>query len=273
MAHETKKTDWGKRIALRKHIREETDPTKKQAFLEEKGGFGRLTRGQRIDLANLRALGTIQEMPTEAAISPVREEQKGVMREFMDIYRQGGLTPADRARLQQIQDITGQQARGRRGALEEQFMARGQFGGGSQLALQQMANQAALTAASQYGGDVAGRAEQRALSALSQTGGLAGQISGAEELISRFNIQTEMTKQQLISQGYSDQAAQEIAEREANQKMWGNILKTTAGFAAAIPTGGLSLAPALGSLGGGQTSFGLPAGPDFTAGFSGLGLP
>jgi len=277
MAHETKKTKTAQRYQLRKHIRKETDPTKKQAFLEEKGDIGRLTRSQRTDLLNLKALNTLRDIQTEAEVSPVREEQKEVMREFMDIYRQKGLTAADRARLQQIQDITGQQARGARGALAEQAMARGQFGGGSQLALQQLANQAAAQTAAQYGGDVAQRAEQRALGALAQTGGLAGQISGAEEVISRFNVQTEMAKQQLISQGYSEQAAQEIAEKQANLQFFGGLIGLGGQIGgAALTAGAGGKAPSLGGGGGGfggLTSFGLPTGPTISPGPGFSGLP
>lgn len=117
-----------------------------------------------------------------------------------EISSSGGLTAADRSRLNQIAQDEARQSRGAREAIIQNAQARGMGGSGLELMAQLQNQQDAATRQSTRDLDVAGMAQERALQALMQQGNLAGQISNqsfnqqaqkaqAQDAIAQFNAQ------------------------------------------------------------------------------------
>lgn len=136
----------------------------------------------------------------DIAVDPrYAEAQLAALSELSRIGEEGGLTPADRAALQETAESTAATERGIRGAIEQQARARGLGGSGMELAQQLVAAQGASQEGARAGRDVAQMAQNRALAALQGAGQLGGQIRGQEygeqadlararDLISRFNL-------------------------------------------------------------------------------------
>lgn len=120
---------------------------------------------------------------------------------------QTGMTSADRARLNQIQQQMATQEQGQRQAIMQNYAQRGLAGSGNELLAQLTNAQNAANQANQSGLNVAANAQQNALSALGQYGGMAGQMNQqqfgqnaqtaqAADLMNRFNIQNQLGQQQ-----------------------------------------------------------------------------
>lgn len=120
---------------------------------------------------------------------------------------QTGMTSADKARLNQIQQQTAAQAEGQRQSVLQNFQQRGIGGSGNELLAQLQASQNAANQANQGGLQVAANAQQNALSALGQYGNAAGnmnnqqyqqqsQAAQAQDQLNRFNVQNQQGVQQ-----------------------------------------------------------------------------
>lgn len=109
-------------------------------------------------------------------------------------YKQQGLTLADRVAQEEATQQARQAERMQRGAIEQEMAARGQRGGGAELAARLSAAQGTANAAHRAGAQAAAAAQGRALQALLASGQLGGAYQGAEaqrsaarDLMSRFN--------------------------------------------------------------------------------------
>lgn len=147
---------------------------------------------------------------------------------------QTGMSSADRARLNQIQQQMATQAEGQRQAVLQNFAQRGLAGSGNELLAQLQASQNAANQANQQGLGVAGQAQQNALQALSQYGNQAGAMEGqqfnqqtqaaqAQDLLNRFNVQNQQQQQarnvgmQNAAQQYNLQNQQGIQNANVGQ--------------------------------------------------------
>lgn len=119
---------------------------------------------------------------------------------------QTGVNSADRARLNQIQQQIHTQNEGQRQQIMQNFAQRGLSGSGNELLAQLTNSQNAANQANQEGLGVSANAQQNALSALGQYGGLAGQMNQqqfgqnsqtaqAADLMNRFNVQNQLGQQ------------------------------------------------------------------------------
>lgn len=134
-------------------------------------------------------------------------KQQASLAALDQIATSGGMTLTDKANLADIQGQAAMQDRGRREAIQQNMQARGLGGSGQELLAQLASSQAATNQGSQAGMDVAGRAQERALQSILQSGQLAGDIrqQGWEEqaqkaqaldAISQFNQNNLMGTQQ-----------------------------------------------------------------------------
>lgn len=117
-----------------------------------------------------------------------------------------GLTPEDKASLNQIRRSSEQQAKAGDETILQNMQSRGMGGSGQELALRGISNQQAMQNASQQGDQLAATAYKRALDAIAQAGGLGGQMENqqfgeqaqqaqAQDLINKFNIQNRQDVQ------------------------------------------------------------------------------
>lgn len=135
----------------------------------------------------------------------LKKNQMAALQGLQDISDSGGMTAADEANLQKIQNQENSAARGKREAIIQNAQARGLGGSGLELMSQMQNAQDSATRASQRDMDVAGQAQQRALEALMQQGQMSGQmqnqefnqkaqVAGANDAISRFNAQNQQAQ-------------------------------------------------------------------------------
>lgn len=140
--------------------------------------------------------------PSEAAKAQADAESlaaaKSALGSIEDVYRQGGMTEADKARLEQIQRANAMEARAAREAIMSDTAARGQSTSGNRLVSLLNASQNAANRNNQMGLGVEINAEERALNAMRDAGllgrGLASdeftrqfQTGSAADEINRFN--------------------------------------------------------------------------------------
>ena len=130
----------------------------------------------------------------------LQNDQMAALNALKAISEGGGLTAADQANLNRVQNEAAQSDRGRREAIMQNMQQRGMSGGGQSLLAQLQSNQAATDRANQAGLDIAGMAQQRALDAIMQSGSLAGNmqnqaynqqanLAAAKDAIAKFNAQ------------------------------------------------------------------------------------
>jgi hypothetical protein len=153
------------------------------------------------------------------ATDPVlRQAQLNALSRLQGIGEAGGMTGEDRARLMQIESETNANLKGNQDAIMQNLAARGMGGGMTEMVNRQLGAQAAANRQAQLGMDVKAQAERRALEALMQSGGMAGQMQGqdfsqaaskaqAQDAISKFNA---MNQQQVLANqiGAKNQAQQ-----------------------------------------------------------------
>lgn len=106
----------------------------------------------------------------------MRGAQMEALQGLQDVYHEGGLTPIDRARLQQIQDEQASVEKGQREAIMDNARRRGVSGSGMEIAAQMMAQQGAADRAGRAGLETAAMAQQRALEAMMESGRMGGEI-------------------------------------------------------------------------------------------------
>ena len=145
-----------------------------------------------------------------------KQAQMQALTGLQDVANQGGLTSIDKARMNDIANQEGVQARGAREAISQNAAERGVGGSGLEF-LSQLKNQQS-TASDQSNRDtsVAADAQQRALQALVDSGTMAGNIRGqdyseasqkaaAEDAINRFNAANQQ-QTNLYNTGVQNQA-------------------------------------------------------------------
>ena len=125
-----------------------------------------------------------------------RSAQANALQQMQDIASQGGLTSADRARLQDIRNQEAIAEKGQRESILQNAQSRGVAGSGLELAQQLAAQQGGATRASSRDLGVADIAQQRALAAIQNSAQIGGNLQGqdyqrasAQDEINRFNTE------------------------------------------------------------------------------------
>lgn len=171
------------------------DITKMQVQLEQLVQQGSITPEE--------AQAVLQQQSEMSGISTdprFKQAQMDALMGLQEISDEGGLTAADRAKLNQINTEENTAARGQREAILQNMAARGLGGSGMELLSQMQNQQESATRKSQRDMDVAALAQERALQALMQAGQMGGQmqaqefgqqaqVAGAQDAINRFNAQ------------------------------------------------------------------------------------
>ncbi len=145
------------------------------------------------------AVSQIQEDPS------LRAAQVGALNQLQSAGRTG-FTPADQAAIAQLMSQTNANTQGQQQALAQKFAQMGQAGSGTQLAQQLAATQGGANTANANALQLAGLASQNALSALSQSGNLGGQVrsqdfsnaqqkAAAADAVNKFNTQNQLANQ------------------------------------------------------------------------------
>lgn len=147
-------------------------------------------------------------------------QQQGAINQLGQIAQSGGLNLADRAAQNQLEQTLSRNNSARQSQLAQQYAARGQLGSGAQLAMDLTNNQNAAMNANNQAQSLAGQAQQRAMQAIIQQGGLAKGMSDdeyarqaaaaqANDSINRFNAgqrtNTGEYNNKLQGQSYEDQ--------------------------------------------------------------------
>jgi hypothetical protein len=146
-----------------------------------------------------------------------------------------GLNAQDRANLNQIRTQMASDQQAKLGQIMQNAQARGQAGGGAELAAALSSAQGGANQASQQGDRLAAMASQNALNAASQSGQMAGQLRGQDTSINsqnanianemnRFNTQNQIANQRQNVQAqnaanlYNTQIGQNIANANTGQQ-------------------------------------------------------
>lgn len=106
------------------------------------------------------------------------EAQRDALRAMQEVYQQGGMTAADRARHLQAREMAGQQMRATREADTSQLQARGMGGSGQALVSMLGAQQQGASALAGQDASMLQDAQRRALQAMQASGQAAGQMRG-----------------------------------------------------------------------------------------------
>lgn len=173
----------------------------KQIYFQQYQNAGQLTPAQEQAILS----GPSAEAQVKANPELVKAQMQAL--NTLKGITQTGMTSADKARLNQIQQQLQTQAEGQRQAIMQNYAQRGLAGSGNELLAQLTNAQNAANQANQGGLNVAANAQQNALSALGQYGGLSGQMNQqqfgqqaqtaqAADLMNRFNVQNQLAQQQ-----------------------------------------------------------------------------
>ncbi len=207
--------------------------------------------------------------------------------ELKKLSDNGGLSLGDTAALNEIEGNLNRNASGRDAALRNQYAARGQLGGGAQLAMELNQNQQAGERANQQGESVAAQAQARALAAIKEQAGLGRQMSQddydkkaaaakAADLIKERNVansmQANQQNNQWLNQGFQNDLSKAqgqaglIPQGVAVQEAIGNVNKNyTLGQGSQINQDIGSIGGAVGGMGGGGGSKNNPSSPGSTS--------
>jgi hypothetical protein len=132
---------------------------------------------------------------------------------------QAGLTPDERSQQRLLQQQNQQANNANQQSIIQNMQARGIQGGGAEIASRLGASQNAANQGSSAADQVSSMAQQRALQAIAQSGGMAGRINqqqfgqqatiaGAQDQMNRFNVQNQMAiNQQNVNAANQAQAA------------------------------------------------------------------
>jgi hypothetical protein len=113
-------------------------------------------------------------------------QERSAISALEDIYNSGGLTDADRQRLQASQMQIGQGMRSQREADAAALQARGMGGSGAEIASMLGAQQSGANASFSAMADVNTQAQQRALEAMTSAGQMAGSRAGAADQFNQW---------------------------------------------------------------------------------------
>lgn len=148
-----------------------------------------------------------------------RLDEQAAIAAMDNIAKSGGLTLADKAALDKLERTLSRNAGARNASIANQFAARGQLGGGQQLAMQLDAAQNATEHANEAGENTAAQAQKRAMDAVLEKGKLSHSMSSedyarkaraaeAEDAIARFNASMSMdaakSNNDTASRAYND---------------------------------------------------------------------
>lgn len=191
-----------------------------------------------------------------------------------------GLTPDERAAMRQEQARIAQQGQATQQSIIQNLAARGQAGGGAEIAARLGASQAAAQQGSEAADRASAIAAQRALQAISSSGGMAGQMeqqqfgeqaqrAQAADVMNRFNVEAQIGRQQRnvaasnaaqaanlanlqrIRDMNVQQANQELYNQQARQRQyWADKLAYAQSYGA--PLGGMGQAQAQAAQQAGQ---------------------
>jgi hypothetical protein len=143
----------------------------------------------------------------DVSVDPrLRDAQMNALAKLQEVG-DTGLTPEDKANLNQIRRSSAQQAKAGDESILQNMQARGMGGSGQELALRGISNQQAMQNASQQGDQLAATAYKRALDAIAQSGqmgtsmeaqqfGEQSQVAQAQDAISKFNVANRQDVQQ-----------------------------------------------------------------------------
>jgi hypothetical protein len=188
------------------------------------------------------------------------QAQQSALGQLSQIAEEGGLTATDRARIRATQDEFRTTERGSREALDRRAAELGIAGSDYNLLSQQIAGQSAADRASREGTDIAALAEQRALEAIMNKAGVAGQIGSqeygkmaekarAQDAIAAFNAANRQSvagenvmarnvaqaqnlaeKQRLADENIRSKNIEEVRRKDLIQKNYENALRRAAGM-------------------------------------------
>ena len=160
----------------------------------------------------------------DVSVDPRLRGQQMQALEQLSQFGEAGLTDSEKAQQQMMmRDVAGQ-AQAREKSILQDMAQRGMSGSGAELAARLGSSQAAAERGSMEQAQLAGQAQQRALQAITQGAGMAGQIRGQEygeqseaaraaDEIARFNAanraqaqqQQEIHNKALAAQGFQQQ--------------------------------------------------------------------
>lgn len=148
----------------------------------------------------------------------LRQAQLNALAKLQDVGAAGGRDSQFLANQAQLESDVNTNTQGQQGAIMQNLATRGMGGGGQEMVARQLAAQGGANRQAQMGMDAKAQADQRALSAIMQSGQLGGQMQAqdfsqasqkaqAADAISRFNAQNQ---QNVIGQnvGARNQAQQ-----------------------------------------------------------------
>lgn len=147
-----------------------------------------------------------------------RQAQMGALAKLQSIGNAGGRDAQFMADQSQLESDVNAQEAGHEGAIQQSLAAKGLNGGMSELVQRNLSAQGAANREAQMGMDAKAQAQQRALSALSQSGTLAGQMQAqdfgqasakaqAADAINKFNTQNTQSVQNANVQAKNQAAA------------------------------------------------------------------
>ncbi len=146
----------------------------KRIILEKFKSAGILTP----ELEHNISLGVSQASQTKTDPKLQADQQEAL--QLIKQRAQGGLSPVERANLDEIRQNAAQNTRAKTDQLLQSFAQRGQGGGGASLAAQLAAAQSGNQEQARAGLQQGAIASQNALSAIGQQGSMAGQMRGQD---------------------------------------------------------------------------------------------
>lgn len=136
----------------------------------------------------------------------LRQAQMGALQTLSQVGVTG-LRPEDRAALNQVRAEVQRDAEAKRQQIIQNMQARGQAGGGAELAASLLSSQGATETAAEQSDRLAAQASQNALAAIQQAGNLGGSIRSqdfnvaqakaqAADAFRQFDVQNQIAQQQ-----------------------------------------------------------------------------
>lgn len=170
--------------------------------------------------------------------------QRSVLERLMREGTTDGLDRSERVGLAQAQQQIGRQERGGREAILQNMQSRGMGGSGSELAASLVNQQGSADRSAQMGSSAAAAARQRQLSALAQSGQMAGQVrgqgfgeqatkAGGMDAVSRFNAAARLNKagmQAGVRTGQANLYGQNAAQAESRGAGLGSAVGQGVGY-------------------------------------------
>jgi len=191
-----------------------------QVQLQNYVDAGQLTPEQaEATLINSNAFNAIKTDPSYTGAA------KQALQQMQDVANQGGMTAIDKAQLQDIENQENEQRNAQDQAIMQNAKARGVGGSGLETVNRLINQQNASNSANQAGTSVAANAEQRALQAMQQAGGLGTQLenqaygeeankAAAENAINQFNAQTANATNLFNTQTANQAQAANLANKQ-----------------------------------------------------------